>query len=97
MGDGNKIGIDSSLECDFGLGLKMQVQPTESSICKRAMVFPHYYQLSSSQNNSFSGVGSGGGVSNIYDSLGGAVFSRSSHYNAPKGALINLVEVLQIL
>ncbi|XP_022867909.1 growth-regulating factor 8-like [Olea europaea var. sylvestris] len=88
MGDGNKIGIDSSLECDFGLGLKMQVQPTESSICKRAMVFPHYYQLSSSQNNSFSGVGSGGGVSNIYDSLGGAVFSRSSHYNAPKGGVL---------
>ncbi|KAL2524867.1 Growth-regulating factor 8 [Abeliophyllum distichum] len=63
MGDGNRSGIDSlsSLLCDFGLGLKMQVQPVESSTCKRTMVFPHYCQFSSSENNSFSGVGSGGG------------------------------------
>ncbi|CAI9772614.1 unnamed protein product [Fraxinus pennsylvanica] len=68
----------------------MQVQPTESSTCKRAMVFPHYYQLSSSQKNSFSGVGGGGdgggsGGANFCSTNNQAVGCVSNIYDSTVG------------
>lgn len=69
MRNGNERKSSSSsppLDCEVELGLKMQLQPTDSYSCKKAMALNlyHYRLLAASERNanvtSYAGDGSGG-------------------------------------
>ncbi|KAL0296418.1 UNVERIFIED_CONTAM: Growth-regulating factor 8 [Sesamum radiatum] len=93
-GSERKSSSPSMLDCDVGLGLKMQLQPSESYSCKKGMVLNlcHYHQqpASSGRNaNLTSYAGDGGGS-------GGPSFGNGGNQVACFGDLYGAADTLSL-
>ncbi|KAL0326728.1 UNVERIFIED_CONTAM: Growth-regulating factor 8 [Sesamum angustifolium] len=93
-GSERKSSSPSMLDCDVGLGLKMQLQPSESYSCKKGMVLNlcHYHRqpASSGRNaNLTSYAGDGGGS-------GGPSFGNGGNQVACFGDLYGAADTLSL-